>query len=141
MASDRMNVRRRLHHVGFVVSSIAQAADSYALSFGASWDGVIIHDPSQQTRVAFFSIDGADPLIELVEPAAEKSPVSQFLSQKGGGLHHLCYEVGDLAEQLRSIRTAGGLVVRKPAPAAAFDGRRIAWVYTRDRVLLEYLEA
>ncbi len=130
----------RLHHVGFVVASISDAAPSFAKSFRADWDGVVIHDPIQQARVTFFSTSDADPLIELVEGDSEKSPVTSFLKKKGGGLHHLCYEVGDLAKELETTRAAGGLVVRKPAPATAFDGRRIAWVYTKDRVLLEYLE-
>jgi methylmalonyl-CoA/ethylmalonyl-CoA epimerase len=74
-----------------------------------------------------------------VEPAGEKSPVIPFL-KRGGGLHHLCYEIDDLEEQLRLSRTQGGLVTRPPLPAVAFNGRRIAWVYTKQKLLVEYLE-
>ena len=131
----------RLHHVGFVVSSIAATGESFARSFSASWDRKVIHDPIQQAHVTFFETNNGDPLIELVEPDAGASPVSNFLEKKGGGLHHLCYEVANLAAHLEQIRADGGLVVRQPAPATAFGGRRIAWVYTKERVLLEYLEA
>jgi hypothetical protein len=34
----------------------------------------------------------------------------------------------------------GAVVTQKPVPALAFDGRRVAWIYTRDKLLLEYLE-
>jgi methylmalonyl-CoA/ethylmalonyl-CoA epimerase len=81
----------------------------------------------------------ADPLLELVEPAGEESPVVSFL-KRGGGLHHLCYQVDSLEKQLKLSRSRGGLVVRAPLPAAAFGGRRIAWVYTKNKLLLEYLE-
>jgi methylmalonyl-CoA/ethylmalonyl-CoA epimerase len=55
-------------------------------------------------------------------------------------LHHLCYEIEDLENQLALSRAQGGLVVKPPLPAVAFAGRRIAWVYTRNKLLLEYLE-
>jgi len=129
------------HHVGFVVKSIQDSAESFAKSLNASWDGEIIHDPNQVVRVSFLqSQRPADPLIELIEPAGEKSPVLGFL-ERGGGLHHLCYQVNDLEEQLRVSRSAGGIITRPPLPAVAFGGRRIAWVYTKNKLLIEYLES
>ena len=96
-------------------------------------------------RVALDPGEAADQglgvqLLELVEPAGDASPVSRFL-EKGGGLHHLCYEVTDLGEHLKLIRAAGCVVVRAPMPAAAFQQRLIAWAWTREKLLLEFLEA
>jgi methylmalonyl-CoA/ethylmalonyl-CoA epimerase len=128
------------HHVGFVVASIQNSVKGFAETLEAEWDGVITHDPNQAVRVAFLrSKSASDPLFELVEPAGEKSPVIPFL-KKGGGLHHLCYEVADLEKQLELSRSKGGLITRAPMPAEAFGGRRIAWVYTRSKLLIEYLE-
>ncbi len=129
------------HHVGFVVRSIQDSAHSFAKSLRATWDGEIIHDPNQVVRVTFLQGEhAADPLIELVEPAGEKSPVLGFL-QRGGGLHHVCYQVDDLEERLSVSRAAGGIITRAPLPAVAFGGRRIAWIYTRNKLLVEYLES
>jgi methylmalonyl-CoA/ethylmalonyl-CoA epimerase len=129
------------HHVGFVVGSIQDSVQSFAASLDATWDGEIIHDPNQVVRVTFLqSKHPSNPLLELVEPAGEKSPVLSFL-QRGGGLHHICYQVDDLEEQLRRSRAAGGLITRPPLPAVAFGGRRIAWVYTKNKLLIEYLES
>lgn len=86
------------------------------------------------------SANRADPQIELIEPAGEDSPVRSFLS-KGGGLHHLCYEVRNLEAQLELSRSQGGKLVRAPMPAVAFDGRRIAWVYAKEKLLIEFLES
>jgi methylmalonyl-CoA/ethylmalonyl-CoA epimerase len=132
------------HHVGYVVKSIAEVGEDFSRSIGAEWDGKIIHDPLQEARVTFmfsglFSGNGQGPSLELVEPAGDKSPLHRFLA-KGGGLHHVCYEVDSLATQLQQSRAAGCLVVREPLPAVAFGGRKIAWVYTRQKLLVEYLE-
>lgn len=132
--------RQKLHHIGFVVSSIEESAISFAQSLGASWDGKIIFDPLQKVRVSFFpGGTTSDPLIELVEPAEPESPVTRFL-ERGGGLHHLCYEVLDLESHLQCCKSFGFLVIRQPAPAVAFGGRRIAWAVNRQRLLTEFLE-
>lgn len=128
------------HHIGFVVASIQESIAGFLQSLQAEWNQIIFHDPHQVVRVTFLqSAQAGSPVVELVEPAGEKSPVISFL-KRGGGLHHLCYEIDNLEEQLRLSRSQGGLVVRPPLPAVAFGGRRIAWVYTRNKLLLEYLE-
>ena len=132
--------RCNFHHIGFVVASIQDAAPGFLDALHEEWDGKIFHDPNQAVRVTFLhSHHPGNPVLELVEPAGEKSPVIPFL-KRGGGLHHLCYEVDCLEEQLAVRRAQGGLIVRPPLPAVAFGGRRIAWVYTKNKLLLEYLE-
>jgi methylmalonyl-CoA/ethylmalonyl-CoA epimerase len=130
----------RIHHFGFVVKSIQDCGCSFAQALGASWDGKIYFDPLQKVQVAFFAgRSNTDPLIELVEPGGEGSPVTQFL-QRGGGLHHLCYEVNDLEGHLEFCKSVGNTIIRPPVPAVAFGGRRIAWAVTRKRLLVEFLE-
>jgi methylmalonyl-CoA/ethylmalonyl-CoA epimerase len=130
----------RMHHIGYVLASIEEGAEDFARSLGATWDGKIVFDPLQKVRVTF--LQGAnvtDSLIELVEPVGIESPVSRFL-ENGGGLHHLCYEVAEIEAYLAFCKSVGTLVIRKPAPAVAFGGRRIAWALTKQKLLLEFLE-
>jgi len=129
----------RLHHVGFVVASIEQAMPGFVRSLAATWDERVIYDPLQKVKVAFLTTRVQDPQIELVEPAGEDSPVLRFLEQ-GGGLHHVCYEVADLEEQLVEFRSRGAVIAKRPKPAVAFGGRRIAWVITAEKLLVELLE-
>jgi methylmalonyl-CoA/ethylmalonyl-CoA epimerase len=134
------SVAGTFHHIGFVVASIQASVQGFLDALHAEWDGTIFHDPNQVVRVTFLrGKDRANPVLELVEPAGEKSPVIPFL-KRGGGLHHLCYEIENLEDQLALSRAQGGLVVRPPLPAVACEGRRIAWVYTRNKLLLEFLE-
>lgn len=128
------------HHVGFVVRSIADSVEGFAAILQAAWDQEVFHDPNQGVRVTFLrgASDG-DPLWELVEPADDKSPVQSFVV-KGGGLHHVCYVVGRLEDALTRARSLGAVIAREPMPAVAFGGRRIAWIYTKNRLLIEYLE-
>lgn len=134
------NSGQKLHHLGFVVADIAAGMKGFVGSLAATWDGRVFEDPHQKVKVAFLSTRAGDPLIELAEPAAEDSPVRRFLTERGGGLHHVCYEVGDLEEQMAEMKARRCTIVRRPKPAIAFDGRRIAWVLTAEKLLVELLE-
>jgi methylmalonyl-CoA/ethylmalonyl-CoA epimerase len=131
----------KLHHVGYVVASVQESSSGFIESLGAKADSGIIHDPLQKVFVQFLRLPAEDEVrIELVAPAEPDSPVRSFL-EKGGGLHHLCYEVRDLELALDEARSRKCVLVRSPKPAAAFAGRRIAWVITPEKLLIEYLEA
>jgi len=130
----------RLHHVGLVVPGIAAVAQRSACQLHAAWDGQIFHDPLQNVRVSFLAGNGPDaPSVELVEPVDGTSPVSEFL-RRGGGLHHLCYEVDSLDQEMSRCRSDGRVVVKPAMPAVAFGGRRIFWTLNRERLLVEWLE-
>jgi len=129
-----------LHHVGHVVASIQDSIERYRIALGALSVSEVFEDPTQRARVAFLALPTPGLVqFELVEPATPDSPVSRFL-EKGGGLHHLCYEVDDLEAQIRWMKSQRALLIRSPKPAVAFSGRRIAWVRTADALLIEYLE-
>ena len=132
---------RHLHHVGFVVADLEASAPGMAIALLTEWTREIFTDPLQRVRVTFLQGGYQSPLLELVEPLADDSPVRRFLGEKGGGLHHLCYEVPSIPEHLAYIRAGGGLIVSRPKPAVAFGGRRIAWALTREKLLLEFLQA
>jgi methylmalonyl-CoA/ethylmalonyl-CoA epimerase len=130
----------RLHHIGFVLRDIRSEIDHFAYSLGGSWDGIITSDPYQKVKVAFLqTANKAEALIELVEPEGESSPVLHFL-QRGGGLHHVCYEVVNIDFHLEQMRRRGAVVVRRPLPAPAFENRRVAWLLTKEKLLIEFLE-
>lgn len=132
--------RPTLHHIGFVVASIAPAMEGFLRSLNASWDQNVFEDPAQKVRVAFLATRASEPQIELVEPLNDRSPVHKFLLEKGGGLHHFCYETNNLEAELKSFRSRQAILASPPVPAVAFDGRRIAWVLTREKLLVELLE-
>jgi methylmalonyl-CoA/ethylmalonyl-CoA epimerase len=127
----------QLNHTGFVVGNIEAGIEDFSKRLQATWDGKVTHDPYQRVNVCFLTVGNA--VIELVQPATEESPVSRFLS-RGGGLHHLCYEVDDLDVQLELMSLRGVIIASPPRPAIAFANRRIAWVMTGQRMLIELLE-
>jgi len=130
----------RFHHLGVVVQRLDDMVDAYRSLFGYRVLSGPVTDPVQRVTVCFLgSDDPASPTVELVCPADRDSPVHGFLA-KGIAAYHVCYEVDDLDAALAEVRSRACVVVAPPAPAVAFDGRRIAWFYTPARQLIELVE-
>jgi methylmalonyl-CoA/ethylmalonyl-CoA epimerase len=115
-----------LHHIGFVVRSIADTADRFTATLPLIWNREIFYDPVQTVRVTFLaSQHESEPMLELIEPASDHSRVTRFL-ERGGGLRHLRYEVDSVRSQIDLSLAAGAITVQEPTPAVAFEGRYIA---------------
>jgi methylmalonyl-CoA/ethylmalonyl-CoA epimerase len=131
----------RFHHVGYAVASIQAYLEDFLLPLMQPESVTSpVADPIQRVRVCFVHMQGGT-VIELVEPLDEHSPVREIVGSQRGGLYHLCYEVDDLDGEIRRFRDKRCLPLGKPVPAAAFDGRRIVFLLTPQRDLIELLEA
>ena len=130
----------RLHHVGVVVESIERAAPFWTVHLGMRPMTVAVHDPIQKVNVQFFASVSDQASVELVEPAADDSPVLNALKQ-GGGLNHVCFEVESLDHCLAAARSNRGIIVVPPVPATAFDNRLISFVFFQGVGLVELLQA
>lgn len=131
----------RLHHIGYAVSDIAAyRRDFFDPLFQPESVSEPVHDPIQRVRVCFARMAGGT-VIELVEPAGGESPLRGVIGSARGGLYHLCYETEDLDAAIAGFRARGCLALSRPAPAAAFGGRRIVFLLTPQRDLVELLEA
>jgi len=130
----------KLEHVGVAVADLAGAIVSYQQVFGYKVLSGPFVDPIQKVTVCFLGKgDGPEVEIELIAPLTDDSPVKRLLA-KGGGAYHVCYGVGNMEQALAEARADGCLVVSGPAPAVAYGGRRIAWLYTPARQLFEVVE-
>jgi methylmalonyl-CoA/ethylmalonyl-CoA epimerase len=131
----------RFHHVGYAVASIADyRRDFFDALFQPDDVSEAVADPIQRVRVAFATMRGGT-VIELVEPLGPGSPVDAVVGSARGGLYHLCYEVDDLDAAIARFRAARCMPLARPAPAVAFGGRRIVFLLTPQRDLIELLEA
>lgn len=138
----------RLHHIGFVAADGGRTVEVMAgLGLKAVGSGRV--DPVQKVRATFVDLTGEEEIfLEILEPTAEDSPVTR-LADKGGGLHHLCFEVGDIEAVCRSMEEQGFRWLTGPVDCSGFDrsfprsnpGRtRIAFWLLPVKLLIELVE-
>lgn len=138
--SDKLDFK--LLHIGVAVPALGPAAESLARLFGYKLVSGPFDDPIQKVSVEFLAQSAEDTAeIELIAPAAEDSPIRSMLAKDGGGAYHLCFETSNIEAALAHAKALGCIIVSPPVPAVAFQGRRIAWIYTRSRQLFELVEA
>lgn len=131
----------RLHHVGVATQKLDATAKMLEGLFGYRTIAGPFADPIQRVSVSFLTMSAEDRVeVELVEPLSEDSPVRSILQKGGGTAYHLCLETADLEAALQHAKELGCMTVSPPAPAVAFGGRRIAWLYTPTRQLIELVE-
>ena len=130
----------KLHHVGIVVDNIDGHRPQYCRFFGLEPVSEVVTDNTQRVNVQFLASPGGETSLELIEPLEGESPVRRAL-EKGTTLNHLCFEVADVDRSVSRAEQDGAVCIRRPVPAAAFDGRRIAFVFYRGIGLIEFVEA
>lgn len=130
-----------MHHIGLAVEAFEPTAEFLVSFFGYRVTSGPFDDTGQRVRVLFLTAEwGEGAALELVAPLTEDSPIRSMLRKTGGGSYHSCFETDDLEGALEQAVAQSCVVVSGPAPAVAFGGRRIAWIYTPARQLFELLE-
>ncbi|MEK7386577.1 MAG: methylmalonyl-CoA epimerase [candidate division NC10 bacterium] len=108
---------RRIHHVGIVVTRLAEAYRFYRETLGLPLltEAVI---PDQGVRAALLAC--GDTEIELLEPLDAAGSVGRFLAKRGEGLHHLCFDTPDINAALTLLTEKHvELIDRAPRPGLA----------------------
>jgi methylmalonyl-CoA/ethylmalonyl-CoA epimerase len=125
------------HHIGIATRDISKTA-KYYIEAGFYMSEIII-DPIQKVKISFLTKEQM-PRIELLEPAADDSPVSQILEKSGTGPYHICYEVNNIEETIKDLKKNRFLPLFKPVRAVALDNRLICFLYNTEVGLIEILE-
>ncbi|MEO6804643.1 MAG: VOC family protein [Edaphobacter sp.] len=132
----------KLRHVGVAVPALGPATEALSTLFGYRVISGPFDDPIQKVSVNFLTQSKDDATeIELIAPLSPDSPITAMLAKGGGGAYHLCFETTDIEAAVTHAKSNGCVIVSPPVPAVAFNGRRIAWIYTRSRQLFELVEA
>jgi methylmalonyl-CoA epimerase len=114
-----------IHHVGVAVNVLDEAVATYTGLFG----GTLEHRevvPDQGVEAASVLVGASR--IELVAPTAADTPVGRFLAKRGPGVHHIAYEVDDVAASLAELG-AEGIELIDIAPRVGLFGLQVAFVH------------
>ena len=116
---------RSVHHVAFAVEDLDAAVATYQRLFGARIELRGRMD-DQGVEAAYLRI--GDGRIELVSALGEDTAVGRFLAKRGPGMHHVAFEVADVAAALRSLASAGAEVIDQ-APRPGLGGHEVSFVH------------
>lgn len=139
----------KLDHIGLVVENISEFSEILR-DLGLEQMTHTEVEPIQKVSGRFvLAGEGQEVYIELLEPLGEESPIRNFLAKRGGGLHHLCFEVDDIDSAARQLVERGLDMVCEPVEAVGYDrtfrrtcseSTRIAFFLAGNALLIELVE-
>ena len=120
----------RLNHVAIVVPDLAAAAAKYSDLLGA--DVKPPRDlPEHGVTVVFVELDNTK--LELMTPLGDNSPIAKFLAEHpAGGMHHICFEVADLAHAARQLTEGGARILGDGKPRTGAHGLPVLFLHPKD---------
>jgi methylmalonyl-CoA/ethylmalonyl-CoA epimerase len=131
-------VFNRIDHIGVAVEELEPALELYR-------DQLRLHvahrEVVSEQGVEAVLLDVGENHVELLAPLDAHTPVGRFLAKQGPGLHHVAYQVDDIARTLGVLAQAGFELIDQQ-PRGGIRGSRVAFVHPRSTggVLTEIVE-
>jgi methylmalonyl-CoA/ethylmalonyl-CoA epimerase len=91
---------------------------------------------SEGVNTAFFAT--GDSKIELLEATKDDSPIAKFIDKKGPGIHHIAFEVENIAAEMKRLQ-ALGFELLNDVPKNGADNKLVCFLHpkTTNGVLIE----
>ncbi|MFZ2007912.1 MAG: VOC family protein [Stellaceae bacterium] len=129
------------HHLGLAVR---RPRDAGQFLSGLGYElAEPVFDPEQNVNLVMCTHAGSMPAVEIIYPAAGKSPVDALIAGRPEGIvYHMCYVTADLSATLAALDAAGIRAICKvpPVPATLFAGRRASFYDIVGMGLCEIIE-
>jgi len=103
---------KRVDHIAIAVKSLDEALGVFESLFGLKPSHTETV-PEQGVKAALIPI--GDGEIEFLEPIDPEGGVAKFIERRGEGIHHICLEVDNIDEELKSLAARGVELIDKQA--------------------------
>jgi methylmalonyl-CoA epimerase len=129
----------RIHHVAYVVADIDGGLERLGATFGLT---PCVREVMEAQGVEAVLCGAPGGAVELIRPLDPEGAIARFLESRGEGLHHVAFEVDDLAAALDDLRGRGAELIDE-RPRAGLGGHLVAFVHPRSAggVLTELVQA
>ena len=120
----------RLNHVAIAVRDLEAATRVYRDTLGAE---VTPPSPQPEHGVTVVFVNLPNTKVEFLEPLGEGSPIRAFLDRNpDGAIHHLCYEVDDIAAARDRLVAHGARVLGSGEPKIGAHGKPVLFLHPKD---------
>ena len=126
---------KKIEHLGIAVKNMEASAMLFEKLLGyAPYKTEEV--PTEGVNTLFFKC--GESKIELLEATNEQSPIAKFLEKKGEGIHHIAFEVGDLATEMNRLIKEGFALINE-TPKLGADNKLVVFLHPKSTngVLIE----
>lgn len=117
----------RIDHIGIAVEDLDAAIALYEQTAGMA---LVHRETVTEQGVEAVLLDVGENHVELLAPLGPDTPVGKFLAKRGPGLHHVAYQVTDIAKTLEQL-SAAGIQLIDQTPRIGIRQSQVAFVNPR----------
>jgi methylmalonyl-CoA/ethylmalonyl-CoA epimerase len=127
---------RKIEHLGIGVPSLEESLKLYRDTLGLPVADVEV---LADMKLKVIKVQVGESVLELLEPLPGETVISKFLAERKGGIHHVCFEVDDVAAATREV-AARGYEPLWPEPRRGAGGRLVNFLKPKRTggVLIEF---
>lgn len=119
----------RLDHIGIAVADLDAADELLARLLGRpAYKRETVAE--QHVTTSFFTAGSGAAKIEFVAPEGAQGPIQKFLEKRGPGIHHLAFEVDDIAAEMERL-AADGFELLQETPSLGADNKLVCFLHPR----------
>ncbi len=125
----------KVEHIGIAVNSLSQSVPLFEKLLNSQCYKTEIVE-SEAVATAFFR--QGETKIELLESNSEAGVIKKFIEKRGEGIHHIAFEVEDIAAEMERLKAAGFLLLNDQ-PKNGADNKLVCFLHpkTTNSVLIE----
>jgi len=126
---------QKLEHIGIAVKSLDTSIPLFEKLLNEACYKIEKVE-SEKVNTAFFK--KGDMKIELLESTSPDGIIAQYIEKKGEGVHHLAFEVEDIAGEIKKLKEFG-FVFLNDQPKKGADNKLICFLHPKSTngVLIE----
>ena len=106
---------RQISHLGIAVKDLDESMNFYRTVLGLDPSSPVIGGGGS---IKASMIKVGEVHLELLQPLGNEGVMAKFLEKRGEGIHHVCYEVDDINEEINSLKAKGIEALGEPTPGA-----------------------
>ena len=130
---------RKIEHIGIAVADLHQSNELFARLLGKAHFKTEIVE-SEGVETSFFQV--GETKVELLQATRPDSPIAKFINKKAEGVHHIAFEVADIAAEVARLK-AEGFEILNEIPKLGADRKLVVFLHPRttNGVLVELCQS
>ena len=117
----------KIEHIGIAVKDLATAIPVFEKLLNTRCYKTEQVD-SEKVNTAFFKT--GESKIELLESTEPGGVIARFIEKKGGGLHHIAFDVADIRAEMKRLNEEG-FILLNDEPKRGADNKWVCFLHPK----------
>jgi methylmalonyl-CoA/ethylmalonyl-CoA epimerase len=117
----------KIEHIGIAVKNLSSSISLFEKLLNSLCYKTEMVE-SENVNTAFFKT--GDTKIELLESTVPDGIISNYISKKGEGIHHIAFEVADIYAEIKRLK-AEGFILLNETPKHGADNKLVCFLHPK----------